>query len=697
MEWNMDNVNEIDLFQKSEPSLGFEPRRRDVSSSIQDFLELESRNLPTEVSGADYDLERAYDATVRNRWKNFLPVFLWMLASFVFVLLISVTIVTIVNKQNSNIPVEVQHFDSLNLRNLLDLVGKTQAQIDEESAKKNNLELERQNIVDLAEAEKKSALETLDSMNISKSEKTSRRAEIDEKYNERMSEVKEIDGEIAKSEKQIQFLQRQLAEYDTVKVEQARKQQALLDSEKQLRQIEKKQLTDDYEGKLSSLRTEMEEMQEADLKRQEEAVNFVINQYDPTFATDFRLKDLISKYANRAVIYTGSTSALSLDASERFQEALKNQKSYYSDMDSLLQRFSRIPQKNAIPKLASSMQRMANSAGNEFAEAAVAEVNGLLSQKAELENSVTTLTEEKDAAVSERDSLAGERDSLISERDEIIKNRDELKAANDELSLFKANVAEETGKISAELASVSAEKEALLAEKNSLVAERDSLISERNSWGGNEEIVAARDKAVADLSAVTQEKERLASENEKLVKEKNDLNEKYKKLLSERESSSQSFQSSQASSSQSATSSSASDKEVVALEKENRSLKSTNESLSAKNGQYSALLQSLCTKNGTLTHGFVVTVKNNKRVQIYVENSAFKKYAPIATSGELVPIAILHDGKTIAYGKLAVDGDTTYMIKGGESDQAAVAAVVKFDGTNAYNQISAGDEIRIMK
>ena len=62
-----------------------------------------------------------------------------------------------------------------------------------------------------------------------------------------------------------------------------------------------------------------------------------------------------------------------------------------------------------------------------------------------------------------------------------------------------------------------------------------------------------------------------------------------------------------------------------------------------------------------------------------------------------MPIAILHDGKTIAYGKLAVDGDTTYMIKGGESDQTAVAAVVKFDGTNAYNQISAGDEIRIMK
>ena len=85
------------------------------------------------------------------------------------------------------------------------------------------------------------------------------------------------------------------------------------------------------------MRTEIEEIQEADLKRQEEMVNYVINQYDPTFATDFRLKDLISKYANRAVIYTGSTSALSLDASERFQETLKNQKSYYSDMDSLIE------------------------------------------------------------------------------------------------------------------------------------------------------------------------------------------------------------------------------------------------------------------------------------------------------------------------------------------------------------------------
>ena len=667
----MDNVNEIDLFEKSESSPSLDLRRRDVSSSIQDFLEIESRNLPTDVSGADYDLQRAYDATANNQWKNFRPILMWMIASLLFVLLIGGTIITIVNKQNSNIQVEVQHFDSLNLRNLLDLVGKTQAQIDEESAKKSNLEIERKNISDRAEAERKSALETLDSMNISATEKSSRRTEIEDKYKEQIAEAKKLDVEIEKSEKQIQLLQRQLAEYDTVKVEQARRQQAQLDSEKQLHQIEKKQLTDDYEGKIATLRTEMEEIQEADLKRQEEMVNYVIDQYDPTFGSDTRVNSLLAKASGYAVIYTGSSSVVADSASDKFKETIKKQRSYYTDMETLLQRFKRIPQKNAIPKMATSLQKMANSAGNELAEIAVAEVNGLITQKEELESNLVSLTEEKDAAVNERNSIEAEKNALSAERDEILKNRDELRAENDALNQFKIQSDEATRKINAEL-------ESLSAEKASLLSERDSLVSERDTWvSSKDEIVAARDKAVSEVGTLTQEKDKLASENEKLSKEKKEISEKYQALLSEKESSSSSAQ------------------DVAALEKENGSLKASNENLSVKNRQYSSLLQVLCSKNGTLTHGFVANVKNSKRVQLYVEDSAFKKYAPIAAGGDLVPIAVVHDGKVIACGKLAIDGDTAYMIKGGESDQAAVAAIITLEGANSYNGISIGDEIQI--
>ncbi len=684
MEWNMDNVNEIDLFERS-----LDSRRRDVSGSIQDFLEAESRNLPTEVSGADYDLQRAYDATVQNRWKNFLPVLLWMIASFVVVILLGGTIVSIVNRQNSRIPVEVQHFDSLNLRNLLDLVGKTQSQIDEESARKNNLEIERQNILDRAEAERKSALETLNSLNISASEKSGRKSKIEESYKNQISEAEKLDSEISKSEKQIQLLQRQLAEYDTVKVEQARKQQAQLDSEKQLHQIEKKQLTDDYEGKISSLRTELEEIQEADLKRQEEMVNYVIDQYDPTFASDTAARDLISKSAAYSVIYTGFPT-VDDSASDKFKETLKKQREYYSDIDTLLSRFRRIPQKNAIPKMAASMQRFANSAGNELAKVAVDEVNGLLSEKSGLEENVRTLTAEKDSVISERDSLAEEKNALADERDEILKSRDELRAENDALNQFKAQADETAGKLNAEIQSLS-------AEKASLVSERDSLVSERDAWtSGRDEIIASRDKALSDLNTATkekndalQEKNRLASENERLSKEKKEIDEKYQLLLIEREITGES-QSKPAS-----PSSDSGERETAELEKEIGNLKEKNESLSERNRQYSDLLQALCMKDGSLTHGFVVNVKNSKRVQIYVENSSFKKYAPVATSGELVPVAVVHDGKIVAFGKLAVDGDTAYMIKGGEADQNAVASIISLDGVNSYGSISAGDEIQI--
>ena len=684
MEWNMDNVNEIDLFERS-----LDSRRRDVSGSIQDFLEAESRNLPTEVSGADYDLQRAYDATVQNRWKNFLPVLLWMIASFVVVILLGGTIVSIVNRQNSRIPVEVQHFDSLNLRNLLDLVGKTQSQIDEESARKNNLESERQNILDRAEAERKSALETLNSLNISASEKSGRKSKIEESYKNQIAEAEKLDSEISKSEKQIQLLQRQLAEYDTVKVEQARKQQAQLDSEKQLHQIEKKQLTDDYEGKISSLRTELEEIQEADLKRQEEMVNYVIDQYDPTFASDTAARDLISKSSAYSVIYTGFP-AVDDSASDKFKETLKKQREYYSDIDTLLSRFRRIPQKNAIPKMATSMQRFANSAGNELAKVAVDEVNGLLSEKSGLEENVRTLTAEKDSVVSERDSLAEEKNALADERDEILKSRDELRAENDALNQFKAQADETAGKLNAEIQSLSAEKASLVSERDSLVSERDALTS------GRDEIIASRDKALSDLNTATkekndalQEKDRLASENERLSKEKKEIDEKYRLLLIEREITGES-QSKPAS-----PSSDSGERETDELEKEIGNLKEKNESLSERNRQYSDLLQALCMKDGALTHGFVVNVKNSKRVQIYVENSAFKKYAPVATSGELVPVAVVHDGKIMAFGKLAVDGDTAYMIKGGEADQNAVASIISLDGVNSYGSISAGDEIQI--
>ena len=172
----MDNGNEIEKNVAAESGshssdlfsdrIGSSARVAKVKSSIQDFLEQESRNLPTEASGVKYDLAEEYAATKSNGMKNLFPVLLWMLAAFLFVGIMAVTIVSIVNRQNRKIEVEVESFDNLNLSNLLDLVSGTQSQINEESANKANLEAQREAVIEQAESARKSSLATLESMNL---------------------------------------------------------------------------------------------------------------------------------------------------------------------------------------------------------------------------------------------------------------------------------------------------------------------------------------------------------------------------------------------------------------------------------------------------------------------------------------------------------------------------------------------------
>ena len=181
----------------------FEVKSR-IHSGIQDFLEQESRNLPTENAGSRYDLERAYEATRKNSWKSNKPIVLLMIASVLFVSILSSVIILIVNKKNSQIAVKVENFDDLNLRNLLDLVGSTQAKLDEETNTKLGLEAEKERILTQAQALRDSSLATVQSLNIKDaSERNQRIREIEEKYQADIEGIPEIDAKIQQAQKNI--------------------------------------------------------------------------------------------------------------------------------------------------------------------------------------------------------------------------------------------------------------------------------------------------------------------------------------------------------------------------------------------------------------------------------------------------------------------------------------------------------------
>ncbi len=676
--------------------------RAKLKGSIQDFLESESRTLPGEASGLKYDLVNEYSATRKNTLKNSVPVLLWMAAAFAFVGIMAGTIISIVHRQNRNIAVEVESFDSLNLSNLLDLVGETQQKINDESASKVSLELKKKNIIAQAESERKSSLATLNSLNIrDSSEKSRMQNEIQASYNAAMETARQLDFQIAESEQRINLYQQQLAQYDTTKVQQAREHQAELASEKKLHQLEKQQLASDYEGKLSDLQKNLDDIQQSAMEKQEEMVGFVKNQYDPTFSDDRTALSIVTKAAaSYSSYYSGASSRVDENASEEFKKALEKQRQYYNDISTLGSRFLKIPQKNAIPTFASSMQRIANNAGNELASASVSEVNkllgknyelkdrndgleeekkqlsvqidGLEEEKRELISQTGALTEEKSALESLKETLSAQVETLNVTNGELASENEKLNSTNESLSTRMSELSQSVDSLSKEKESLEASwktelsrlEESWAAEKSALLAKNESLSQERESVDGLKEANAS---LVAENASLVSEAEKIRKDYQSAVEEKEKLSSQTRSLVSEKES----------------------------LVDEKNRLEESNKALSSQNSQYSQLLQALCTKDGNKIQGLVSGVVNKRRVMIYVEKSAYSAYASKAGQGSLVPVTVVRNGKTIAGGKMTIDNGVVYMIKGSEEDQIMVESLFNIEGGNDYSSVSVGDEIRI--
>ena len=596
MEWNMDNDFEI---------------KSRIHSGIQDFLEQESKNLPAENAGTKYDLERAYEATRKNSWKSNKPIVLLMLLSVLFVAVLSSVIILIVNKKNSQIAVKVENFDDLNLRNLLDLVGSTQTKLDEETNTKLNLEAEKERILTQAQAAHDSSLATVQSLNIKDAaERNLRIKEIEDKYQTDIQGIPEIEAKIQQAQKNIDEYQKQLMEFDSNAVEQAREQQALLDSEKQLHEIEKNKIASEYENKLNELRSSLSEVQQSDLARQEEMVNFVVAQYDPTFSDDETAITLARKarlqYDTK---YKGAEDSVSEGASQRFLDALDQQDLYYKELEKLGVRFTRIPQKNAIPSFATAIERIANSAGNDIANAAVSEVNSLLDKNAELAVRNETLevenvelvtkseelTESLNTVTIEKDNLIQEKLTLVTERDGLLADSEALKAKNEELSTTNKT---------------------LTKERDSLSAERDALAQEKSGWVGE------RDSLTNQVSTLTGQLKTATSEQE---------------ILSTRV----------------------------------KTLDSKTKDLTSQNDAYAQLLETLVSQDSS-THGFVAKVASSSKIQLFVGKAKSATLSSQYGGSNDIPVGVVSGGKLIACGKIKKESGSWYMVPVKSENQSAV-------------------------
>ena len=362
----MDNDNKI-----NEENLVLE-EKNEIHQKVMLFLGEELENIHKSSQKQIYDIEKEYDKTKKHRSPF---VALILAGCFVVVIGISFMIHKIVTVKNSEIQVSLQKFDDLNLKGLLDTVSSAQNNYDNAVKTKTTIEANMESKLKTASETYENDIFILDSLKLSKTQYDNRLEEIKKQYNENVSEIhKEFDESIAQAEKQIQEYKKQLAEFDTAKIEAAREQEKALNSERQLRKLETEKLTKKYEDRISEINNSMEELRIKNNEEMRRTVMEVTNKYQAEIDTlDPQLNDEnansiiqeVSMYDVNNFAGKKLFAESEID-SEEIENAMNAYQNFYDEYDYIDKTVASIPQKKSIPQYVKTSRSLVNAMGKTF-------------------------------------------------------------------------------------------------------------------------------------------------------------------------------------------------------------------------------------------------------------------------------------------------------------------------------------------
>ena len=362
----MDNDNKI-----NEEHLSLKDRNK-IHQEVMLFLGDELENIHTSSKGQTYDIEKEYGKTKKNKSPF---VALILTGCFVVVIGVSFMIHRIVSAKNSEIQVSLQKFDDLNLKGLLDTVSVAQSNYDNAIKTKATIEADMESKLKTANENYENEVFVLDSLKLSESQYNDRVEELKKQYNDIVTEIhKEFDESIAQAEKQIQEYKKQLAEFDTAKIEAAREQEKALNSERQLRKLETEKLTKEYEDRIAEINNSMQELR---LKSNEEirnTVKEVTNKYQAEIDTlDPQLNDEnansiiqevsmydVDNFAGKKLFAESEID------SEEIENAMNAYQNFYDEYDYIDKTVASIPQKKSIPQYVKTSRSLVNAMGKTF-------------------------------------------------------------------------------------------------------------------------------------------------------------------------------------------------------------------------------------------------------------------------------------------------------------------------------------------
>ena len=370
------------------------------------FLNEELNNLQDRTTTETYNLEREYAKTKKNKSPF---VFLLLFICFGATLGVAWILSNVISKQNQNIEINLEEFDALNLKDLLDSVTKVQDRYDnavkQQSLYKSELEAQLKD----AEQKRDDDLFLIDSLSEIDAESVAgKRRQVNNEYYKKVEEIRaEYEPKIAELEQEIDQYKKELESYDASKIDAARERDMAVDGERQIQELERQRLVEMYERQIADLQKRLNAS--SDNKSYRKAVNQVSGKYktemdklDPIFEDE--QADEIIKDTRFAIVKTFNADRLfeyhriTEEKDAALMKGYQDYQAYYDKYKYLREAVASVPQKNSVPDYVFTTNKLVDKMSETFEDTTIAlrdERDELSRQIAELNKKIESLKEEQ--------------------------------------------------------------------------------------------------------------------------------------------------------------------------------------------------------------------------------------------------------------------------------------------------------------
>ena len=371
--------------------------RQLIHREAEDFLS-KAREATKDIQQI-YNIEAEFAQTRKNRS---LMVPLATIGTLIVLALVAWGITNWIQARTNAAPVDVAAFDDLNLKDLLDSAKRNENDMANAQSALQQMTFDQKSFLDSADRDYAAALDSAKAKASGAADLAKRTEEAKAAWTAKRAQIIASYGpRIAAKKTEITAIQAKIDKYDQRLMQQAKQQQAILDSATQKFDLEKKQIVKDYEARLADLQAHRRNDIATLTKQREDLAASLTARYNPNFK-DPRMVELLSKWKAPASFgpfsplpaYLIQAGAYSTEAAAKLDASL-------SDFGYIATELRKVPYLNSVPGALSRLETEGLASAAAYRNALVAAAALLQDRDAQ----IAALTARAVAAETERDRL----------------------------------------------------------------------------------------------------------------------------------------------------------------------------------------------------------------------------------------------------------------------------------------------------